>query len=131
MLVEKFGPRLEVQMPWILRWFNLSWAIFGNDDDGLFGDARWRAGRPESLWLAIVWWFRNPFHNLFFYVLGVADRPRTFYSTREWGSQGWTFHCLRWRFLFLPLVSYRSKYVSFYFGWRPYGAFGMKLNRGK
>lgn len=33
---------------------------------------------------------------------------------------------LRW----FRLVSYRG-IVNFYIGWRPYGAFGIKLNRGK
>lgn len=65
MLIEKFVPRREMQLPWLLRWFNFTWALIGNDDDGLFGDDRWRAGREKTLWLAIVWWFRNPFHNSF------------------------------------------------------------------
>lgn len=159
MLVEKFKPRREMQMPWLLRWFNITWALIGNDDDGLFGDDRWVCpmlpgvigltpfvlfGRvylrpvfgmlPQSrnwlLWRAICWWFRNPFHNLFFYVLGVADRNRVFYSSREWGSGGWTFHALNWWWLWLPLVSYRGR-INFYAGWRPYGAFGFKLNRSK
>lgn len=136
MLVEKFAPRREMQLPWLLRWFNFTWALIGNDDDGLFGDDRWRAGREKTLWLAIVWWFRNPFHNLFFYVVGIADRPRAFYSSREWGSPGWTFHAINctepWlRWVWLPFISYRSPRVSAYVGWRPYGAFGFKLNRGK
>lgn len=136
MLVEKFKPRREMPMPWLLRLFNFSWAIFGNDDDGLFGDERWRAGREKTLRLALTWWFRNPFHNLFFYVIGVADRDRVFYSSRDWGVQGWTFHAINctdtWlRWVWLPFISYRSPRVSFYAGWRPYGAFGLKLNRGK
>lgn len=130
MLSEHFTPRLYLKTPWLLRWFDLAWSLFGNDDDGYFGDDKWRAGRNKTLYLAIVWWFRNPFHNLFFYVIGVADRERVFYSTREWGSEGWTFHLLNYKWLWLPLISYRGV-VNFYIGWRPYGAFGTKLNRGK
>ena len=130
MLKEVFKPRLAVKTPWLLRWLDIGWALFGNDDDGYFGDDKWRGGREKTLWLAILWWFRNPFHNLFFYVIGVADRDRVFYSSREWGSEGWTFHLLNYKWLWLPLVSYKGV-VNFYIGWRPYGAFGTKLNRGK
>lgn len=127
MIQESFPPRLVPATPWLLRFLRPFWALFGNEDDGFYGDDRWRAGREKSLWLAAQWWFRNPFHNLFFYVIGVADRSRTFYSTREWGSPGWTFHALRCGWLWLPFISYRGVFV-FYAGWRPYGAFGLKFN---
>ena len=127
MIREDFPPRRHISTPWLLRWFRVWWALFGNEDDGYYGDDRWRAGREKTLWLAVLWWFRNPFHNLFFYVIGVADRHRTFYSSREWGSPGWTFHALRWGWLWFPFVSYRGR-IKFYIGWRPYGAFGTKLN---
>ena len=130
MMREDFPPRRHISTPWLLRWLRILWALFGNEDDGIYGDEKWRAGRNPSPWLAIAWWFRNPFHNLFFYVIGVADRPRTFYSTREWGSPGWTFHVLRCGWLWLPFISHRGR-VNFYAGWRPYGAFGFKLNRAK
>ncbi len=52
-----------------LRW--LAWALFGNLDDGPTGPADFEPGRPA--WLrAMLWWLRNPFHNLTFYVLGVT-----------------------------------------------------------
>lgn len=130
MIREDFPPRRYISTPWLLRWLRPLWAIFGNDDDGLYGDDRWRAGRAKTLKLAVLWWFRNPFHNLFFYVIGVADRHRTFYSTREWGSPGWTLHVLRCDWLWLPFISYRGR-IKFYIGWRPYGAFGTKLNFSK
>ena len=130
MIREDFPPRRNVSTPWLLRWFRLLWALFGNEDDGIYGDDKWRAGRAKTWKLAVIWWFRNPFHNLFFYVIGVADRHRTFYSTREWGSSGWTFHVLRCGWLWLPFISYRGR-VKFYIGWRPYGAFGTKLNLSK
>lgn len=128
-LPEHFPPR---RTPSIWRKLNPLWALFGNDDDGYFGDDRWRAGRQKTFTLAVQWWFRNPFHNLFFYVIGIADQHRTFWSRpdRSWGAvDGWTFHWLRadsgW--LWFPLASYRSDRVSAYAGWRPYGAFGFKL----
>lgn len=130
MLREPFPPRRHISTPWLLRWFRLLWAIFGNEDDGIHGDDKWRAGRDKTWRLAVLWWVRNPFHNLFFYVIGIADRPRDFYSTREWGSPGWTFHALRWGWLWLPFVSYLG-WCNFYAGWRPYGAFGLKFNFAK
>lgn len=129
MIQENFPPRRSINTPWMLRWFRPIWAIFGNEDDGFYGDDKWRAGREKTLGLAIQWWFRNPFHNLFFYVIGVADRERTVYSFGEWGSPGWSFHVVNWKFLYLPFISYSGK-VDFYIGWRPYGAFGVKLKNG-
>ena len=86
--------------------------------------------RAKVLKLAMLWWVRNPFHNLFFYVMGVADRPRTFYSSREWGEPGWTFHYIKCGRLYLPFVSFKG-WCNFYAGWRPYGAFGLKFNFAK
>jgi hypothetical protein len=123
---QDMPPRRIVQAPSSpLAW--LVWALVGNDDDGLHGDERWRAGRTPSLWLAVQWWFRNPFHNLFFYVIGVAHKQRTVYSTREWSAPGWTFHITRAGWLPLPFVCFRGR-PNFYAGWRPTGAFGLKFN---
>lgn len=129
MIREDFPPRRHVAPPvdsiaWLL------WALFGNEDDGPYGDDKWRAGRARTWWLAVQWWVRNPFHNLFFYVIGVADKPRTFYSTRDWGVNGWTLHYTHCSFLYLPFISYKG-WCNFYIGWRPYGAFGLKLNFAK
>lgn len=132
MLVEHFPPRRKISRNWLQR-LNPIWAIFGNEDDGPYGDDKWRAGRAKTWKLAVIWWFRNPFHNLFFYVIGIADHPRTFYSTKLWGEQpGWSFHYTPTPTLRIPLpfVSHKGK-VNFYAGWRPYGAFGFKLNRAK
>ncbi|MCA9358558.1 hypothetical protein KC902_04845 [Candidatus Kaiserbacteria bacterium] len=30
------------------------WAIFGNDEDGPIGDARWNPERKDTLWLSSV-----------------------------------------------------------------------------
>lgn len=128
-LSEHHEPRRTVPG---FRKLNPFWALFGNDDDGYFGDDRWRAGRTKTLGLALQWWLRNPFHNLFFYVIGIADRPRTFWSRpgRGWGEvDGWTFHWLQadgGRFRF-PFASFRNHRFSAYAGWRPYGAFGFKF----
>lgn len=80
-------------------------------------------------WRMIWWWIRNPFHNLFFYVFGISDYARVFYSTGRWHEvPGWTFHITLTPTLKFPLpfISYYGK-VDFYLGWRPYGAFGTAL----
>lgn len=109
------------------------WALFGNADDGYYGDEKWRAGRTRSFWLAVAWWFRNPAHNLCFYVIGYADRDHWFAGEKDWGvDYGWSVH-----YCFLPdgsrtrpLVSYKTKAGRLrYIGWRPYGAFGIAFRK--
>lgn len=46
----------------------IAWALFGNDDDGVLGDHWWNPEQRDTIWIRIRWWFRNPFHNLMFYV---------------------------------------------------------------
>lgn len=127
--IENFPPRRALSG---FRKLDPFWALFGNDDDGYFGDDHWRAGRAKTFWLAAQWWFRNPFHNLFFYVIGVGDRQRTFWSRsdRLWGTvDGWTFHWLKASGvpICFPFASFQNPRISAYAGWRPYGAFGFKF----
>lgn len=59
-----------------MRW--LLWALFGNDEDGAWGQRSGEPGydgHPFSVWLAVRWWFRNPAHNLFFHVLRWPGGP--------------------------------------------------------
>lgn len=115
----------------------LAWAFFGNADDGFWGDANWQAKRSgkHSLWEAWVWWTRNPAHNLTWYVWGVADKVRTVYSTGAWSQPGWTFHLTEVAETgrHYPFINHKGR-INFYAGWRPSGAFGLKLQirlRGK
>jgi len=55
----------------------LIWLLFGNDDDGIYGDLNWNPTQAKSTWIAIQWWFRNPLHNLVFYVMGAGHTERT------------------------------------------------------
>lgn len=130
-------PRRPVRVWW--RKLNPWWLLVANDDDGYWGDEKWRAGRAKTLALAFSWWWRNPFHNLTWYVIGVADCERV--TTGRWGGAfhrpggGW-LTCWTdvqvWRvWLSLPFVSYVSPHVKAYAGWRPSGAFGLKLNISK
>ena len=84
--------------------------------------------------LALVWFFRNPFHNFTFYVIGVADKPRTFEYDKVWGkSDGFNLTFVEplaglFKGLRLPMLSYVGKKRGWYVGWRPYGSFGISLN---
>lgn len=44
------------------------WALFGNDEDGIYGTADFLPTCPQ--WCrAVAWWLRNPAHNLCFHVI--------------------------------------------------------------
>jgi len=145
-----------------LNWF---WLLIDNDDDSIYGPDNYNPGPyvkysigleigiltlklvlrkivstdpTENIrWKAICWWFRNPMHNLTFYVIGIADKSRTLY-----GPYGDSTHKPGGGFLFLvslpdsgigkllprPFVSYVNKYIKFYLGTRPSGGIGAKLN---
>lgn len=128
------SPR-RLPRPWYQK-LNPIWALIGNDDDGLYGDDKWRAGRAKTWRLAVEWWLRNPMHNLMWYGIGVADRWRAVVG--RWGDAfhrpggGWlwcrTVVAIGSRRIVLPYVSYISEHVKAYAGWRPSGAFGLKLN---
>ena len=73
-----------------IRWFDLghwsTWTLFGNDDDGIFGEeptANYRLEERPDYKKAFLWWCRNPLHNFCFYVIGSAERTNseiTFFS---------------------------------------------------
>jgi hypothetical protein len=87
--------------------------------------------RPDDPRRALKWRFRNPFHNFSFYVIGVADKNFT-RSGRHPESNaspdgGWDFAVARRRIVPLPFMSYERHWLTFYFGWREHGAFGVKM----
>jgi hypothetical protein len=126
-------PRLTVK--WY-RKLNPIWILFGNEDDGIYGDDGWRAGRDKTFGLAVKWWLRNPLHNLMFYVIGVGDRDRVVVGPwapdfhRPDGGLLWCVTIVHVLGLPIPLpfVSYLGGHLKAYIGWRPSGAFGVKLN---
>lgn len=79
------------------------------------------------------WRWRNPGHNFTFYVIGIADKE--FVRTgrhpehvfKPGGGLNWAMSFRRWHPP-LPFVSWQSRHLSTYFGWRERGNFGMKLN---
>ena len=108
--------------------FNPVW-WYGNIDDP--GPPAWF--RPGEKNRVAKWRMRNPFHNFTFYVIGIADKhhfrsgrfPR---SIRDPIDGGWNFSAARHRFIWLPFIAYNRGKFDFYFGWRPGGNFGGKVN---
>jgi hypothetical protein len=104
------------------------WAIFGNDNDGWYGDSDWNPTRNTSFMTAVKWWFRNPFHNLVFAVVGWCWVDRTWY---KWTVGNWTFALTKYGKLppIFPYVGYEKLgFIKGYIGWRG-GAFGLKLRK--
>jgi hypothetical protein len=90
--------------------------------------------RPNEKHRRTLWSFRNPLHNFDFYVIGVADKK--FHRSGRYPKMnsdphgGWDFEAARYKFFWLPFVSYHGENLDFYFGWRNRGNFGIKLNLG-
>ena len=78
------------------------------------------------------WYFRNPFHNFTFYVIGIADkksvRSGRYPDVIANPNSGWNFAVSRRKIIFLPFTCYQHGKFEFYFGWHPRGNFGIKLN---
>ena len=87
---------------------------------------------PTNSLRKVKWYFRNPFSNFSFYVIGVADKETVRsgrYPTQPGNPNGgWNFAVTRRRIVFLPFMDYKNRRMEFYFGWRERGNFGIKLN---
>lgn len=116
-----------------IRWYqylNPWWLLISNIDDGYYGltEPKHNPEQKKTLWLAITWWIRNPFHNLFWYVIGVAHLDRVisgkygvdFYRAGGGWQVLWT-KPVGWS-ISLPYISREGDW-RFYLGWRPSGGF--------
>ncbi|MBS4170065.1 hypothetical protein [Neochlamydia sp. AcF95] len=138
-----------------IYWFDLghwcTWALFGNDDHGLFAEAQlplFKPCRPTSFFKAFAWMVRNPLHNFCHYVIGNAGCVNDEFTLLKINKNH--FSCLhyepiartvfagRYTSFYLglhggkPLISLRLSYGSkwksdFYIGWRERGNFGIKF----
>ncbi len=115
----------------IFEW--LIWCLFGNVRDGYIGDRNWNPQQIDTPWIRIKWWFRNPFHNLVFHVIGCEQCSSIRYGFpyargvfRPDG--GWTFAFTKTKYMIYPFVSYIGS-IKFYIGWRESNNFGIKLTR--
>ena len=142
-------PRHRCQLAWYDVGHWTSWMIFGNDDDGIFGEpANYHEKQSPGLKKALAWQLRNPLHNFCFYVIGSAQRQNSEFDLLKIGQgkvEGMQYRgsgqnnfpyessCFYLAlhggkpFVSLRLV-YTPKYRSeFYIGWRERGNFGIKL----
>lgn len=120
--------------PWLPRPLDLFWAVNNADEDY---DRSFRPNLPH-LPRKILYALRNPFHNLFFYGLGIADQsfirhgiaPGAIWGPGERGvniayietgdgKSGYPFVSCR------EMVGGRE--LQFYLGWRQRGNFGIVL----
>jgi hypothetical protein len=146
----KIVPRHRCQ----IRWYDVghwcTWTLFGNDDDGIFGEestAHYRPYQKVNFGKALAWKCRNPFHNFCFYVIGSAHRRNSELTILKLTSND--SYAFRYKhealtvlpfdqsYFFLafhggkPFISWRLIYsrrrcFDFYLGWRCRGNFGLK-----
>lgn len=76
--------------------------------------------------------WRNPCHNLMWYVIGCTDRLfRRFGPPQDFAPSGWHKHLIiqMWPPFICPFVSYMGERWEWYAGWRYGGAFGARITR--
>lgn len=146
----KIVPRHRCQIHWYDAAHWSTWMLFGNDDDGIFGEgdsAKYHLEDNNDVYKAMRWWCRNPLHNFCFYVIGTAychnsefiilevtgegisgfkyKREGTTNFPREGSCFYIAFH--GWKpFVSLRLVHTWERRSDFYIGWRCRGNFGIK-----
>lgn len=142
-------PRHRSQIQWydIGHW--TTWVLFGNDDDGIFGEmTNYRPDQSCCLLKALCWQCRNPLHNFCFYVIGSAYRRNSELdllkigqgkiSSGDYRPVGCTVFPYKSSCFYLalhggkPFISLRLAYTKnvkseFYLGWRERGNFGIKF----
>lgn len=112
------------------------WALFGNDDDGIFGEgphANYKPHCKPSLGKAVFWWFRNPLHNFCFYVIGSADCKNRHVALIKTNPPFLTEVSFNGGKPFFKIEAdiTKNRLATFYIGWRERGNFGIKLNTSK
>lgn len=145
-----FIPRHRSQIEWYDLGHWTTWMLFGNDDDGIFGEGReaqYLVTKKANVGKALRWQLRNPLHNFCFYVIGSAYRenseitlleisPERFCCLKEtWPPKN--FPSQRSCFFFAlhggkPFIAFQLVYsktyrAEFYLGWRDRGNFGLKF----
>lgn len=144
-------PRHRSQLQWYDIGHMATWMVFGNDDDGIFGEAQPKPYRPNekpSLQKSLRWWCRNPLHNFCFYTIGSAHRRNSEIdilqivdnkiSGLHYRADGSKLFIGKNSSLYIalhggkPFLSLRLRYhrhyrADFYIGWRERGNFGIKF----
>jgi len=128
------GPKVKQSVKDSIDWtkkLNPIWWM-GNADEPV--PPEWY--RPDSKFRKVLWYYRNPFHNFSFYVIGIAEktdkseysRCGKFPSDVFAPGYGWNYSYIKYKGLRLPFVSYWSPTKKLYFGWRERGNIGIKIN---
>lgn len=105
------------------------WALFGNDEDGIYGaGTNWNPDGEKTVGRAIRWWFRNPAHNLTHHVIGIYGEPFESIVLYE-NVPGWSKSIRALKGKRYPYWNYQGRGFQFYYGWRKSGAFGIALRR--
>lgn len=134
-----------------LRWYDaphwLTWGLWGNDDDGIFGESQ-RVPYSTNIhaWTCVRWGTRNPLHNFSFYVIGSAHWKRHYnavlFSASDEGVRAFArgketvfdsnnafkiaFNDFK-PFISLQFSHFKNRRFQFYVGWRERGNLGFKL----
>lgn len=146
--IYKWIPRKAEQIYFfdLPHWF--AWALFGNEDDGIFGEETMLYPDEKADFKQFSYWsfIRNPLHNFTFYIIGTAYLDNDQLTLLQLSTAG--FDSLSYRKkdkrvfteentgLFLALNGFKPFFslhltepVDFktYAGWRERGNFGLKL----
>lgn len=143
-------PRHRSQLYWYDFGHWMTWALFGNDDAGIFSEGHvplYLPDKPVSFYKCLAWMLRNPLHNFCYYVIGTHGLPCDEFTLLkihrkkiEWLTYkpvAKTVFAGRYTSFYLgfhggkPLISLRLSYghkwkSDFYIGWRETGSFGIK-----
>lgn len=141
-----FIPRHRSQVPWWAAGTWITWALLGNDDDGIFGE-RLQPPKPVTFGVFARWTMpgANFAHNFNGYVIGTAWRKEHAHfdvlllDSREgvrvmrkaapkvWGPGRWSLNltCNDW----LPFFGLRLGIVELGAGWKAHGGFGAAFRR--
>ncbi len=136
-----------------IRWFDIghwmTWMLFGNDDDGIFGEeekGKYVTRRKIGIGRALAWNLRNPLHNFCFYTIGTAYWKNKQFTILSLADEEKVFMCYEadkktdfagkgtslyfglhgWK-PFLSVRVYYGRLFEAYIGWRSRGNFGGKL----
>jgi hypothetical protein len=148
----QFVPRHRCQIRCYDLFHWTTWMLFGNDDNGVFGES---TSRPYKLYYknnfpkAVQWWVRNPLHNFTNYTIGSRHgengeftllnlNPHKFQCCHYEKVASHNYGCRKCSSFFAgfhggkPFLSLRILYpwqwkTEIYLGWRKGGSFGFKF----
>jgi hypothetical protein len=104
------------------------WWVYNSDDPT--PPSEYMPDKPD--WLrTLMWYARNPLHNVAFYVIGVADRDysmRTKFINKKVYVSVIDAGRVASMPVKLPFFSYEDERITFHLGWQMHGDFTAKLN---